>query len=265
MKKSAYLIGPCLGALHWEFMYFVPYIINLVKKDPKKTYIVLTRPSRFDLYGMYADIFVPLRIANDEFLERDCFTLKGFRDDEFKCLLRAFIDKYKPRYKIVDKIFPDITTFSYKVKWQFPISEMDYDFQPRIMNKKITNRFIRDHVGFIDGIDSEIKIDNYKLKHSSDFAAQVTNVSDNVKSTTLGCFIEAIKKVKFVIGNLQSDTSRLALLLKKPLITLNEQMTDDEISLINPFKTPVIRCDDVREGIKFYEDYLRSKKRGVGK
>ena len=265
MKESAYLIGPFLGSLHWEYMYFAPYIINLMKKESDRKFIIFTRKSRFDLYGSYADIFVPLRIVHDQDHLRDRFTLKGFRQDEFNALMRAFINKYKKRYKIIDKVFPDISYFSYKVKWQFPKSKMDYDFQPRVKNKEITDRLITDHNVFVDVVDSPVQSNDYKLKFAFDYIAQVTNLVDDVKSSTLGCFIEALKKVEFVIGNLKNDTSKLALLLKKPLITLNEEMTDDEISLINPFKTPVIKCDDVEEGIKIYENCFRPKECGIRK
>jgi len=266
MKQIAYLIGPFLGELRWEYYYFAPYIIHLMKKEPNRKFIIFTRRPRFDLYGSYADIFVPLRVVNDKPELRDKFKIQGFGMNEFNMLLRAYIDKYKKRYRIIDKIYPDISRFSYKVKWQFPRSEMDYNFQPRVANKELIDKFIKPHNVFIDQSNyvDPLNLDHYEVKHSSDLAAQVTNFVDDIKTSTLGCFIEALKTCQFVVGNLSSDNSRLALLLKKPIITLNEQLTDDEIHLINPLKTPVIKCNDVEEGIKIYEDYFRPTKCGTG-
>jgi len=258
MRRLAYLIGPFIGEFRWEYYHFAPYIIRRVKQDPKKIFVIFTRRSNFDLYGAYADVLVPLRIINDKPDFTNCFKVEGFGMNEFNMLLGEFIKKYKKRYNIIEKIYPDITRYNYKVKWQFPKSEMDYDFQPRKANKELVDRFITSNHVFIDQgmYVNPIRLDNYETKHSSDLAAQITNLVDTVKTSTLGCFIEALKTCKFVIGNLSSDSSRLALLLKKPLITLNEQLTDDEIHLINPLNTPVIRCNNVKEGLKIYEDYF---------
>jgi len=266
MKQYAYLIGPFLGELKWEYYHFAPYIIHLMKKDPDKKFIIFTRRSRFDLYGSYADIFVPLKVINDKPEFRNKFKIEGFEMKDFNMLLRAYIDKYKKRYKIIDKVYPDISRFSYKVKWQYPRSQMDYDFRPRTANKELTDRFVKPHHIFVDQSKyvNPIKLDHYETKHSSDLAAQVTNFVDDIKISTIGCFIEALKTCQLVIGNLSSDNSRLALLLKTPVIALNEQLTDDEIHLINPYNTPVIRCSNVKEGLKTYEDYFRLEKCGAG-
>ena len=258
MKESVYLIGPFLGELRWEYYYFIPHIIHLMKQESDKKFIIFTRRSRFDLYGSHADIFVPLKLKNDKPELRECFKIQGFEMTNFNILLAAYIDKYKKRYRITDRIYPDISRFLYKVKWQFPRSETDYDFKPRKGNKTLVDRFIKSKHVFIDQSRyvHAIHLDNYETKHSADLAYKITNFVDDKKTSTLGCFIEALKTCKFVIGNLSSDNSRLALLLKKPLIALNEQLTDDEIHLINPLNTPVIRCKTVEEGLKIYEDYF---------
>lgn len=263
MKPEAFLIGPFLGELQWEYMYFAPYVINLVKNNPKYYFVVFTRPSRFDLYGKYADIFVPLRIVYDKPELQNKFKLEGIGENDFNTLLRSYINKYKKRFKIIDKIYPDISTFMYKVKWQFPRSEMDYHFRAREQCSLIAKKYFNGNQVLIDDsveYSSDINIDNYNIKSFSDYAAQVTNLVNPTKGTTLGCFIEVIKRCEFVIGNLKSDTSRLALLLKKPLISINETLSDDSIHLINPYNTPVIKCNCVEEGIKIYEDNIRSTK-----
>lgn len=266
MKESAYLIGPFIGEFRWEYYYFAPYIIRLMKEDPERKFIVFTRRPRFDLYGAYADIFVPLKMINDKPEYGNRFKMNGFDMNRFNMLLKSYVGKYKKRYKIIDKVYPDISRFSYKVKWQFPRSEMDYDFQPRKQNRPLVERFVKSNQVFVDQSKYvlPIKLGHYDTKHSTDLQSQITNFVDDIQISVIGCFIEALKMCEFVIGNLYSDYSRLALLLKKPLITLNEQLTDDQIHLINPLNTPVIRCDNVKEGLKIYEDYFRLAECGAG-
>lgn len=268
MKKSAYLVGPFIGTLQWEYMYFAPYIINLMKNDPSKKFVVFTRSSRFDLYGSYADIFVPLKISYDRNHLQEGFTIKGFKQKDYESLMRAFIQKYKKRFKIVRKIiYPEISQFSYKVKWQFPKKEMDYDFNPRRVNKDIADKFVDGYNVFVnsstDNISKNLEVGEYKVKYSNEYINQVRDFVNDGRLSILGCFIEALKKVDFVVGNMSSDIARLAILLKKPVITINEQLTDDEISLINPFKIPIIKCDDIKKGLEVYEDNFRFKECGV--
>lgn len=261
MIPAAYLIGPIIGSLEWEYMYFAPYVIHLMKTHRKDKFIIFTRRSRFDLYGKRGDIFVPLKIPHDNKLTRDCFKLRGITEEDHKIYLDNFINYYQERFEIKDVIYPHIREYNYKVKWQFPKSKMDYDFLPRYKNSEIANHFMTGYECYVDTtsefIKDVIKIKNYKVKYSGDYAAQVTNFVDDVRSSTLGCVIEGLKRVDFVIGNLSSDTSRLAILLKKPLITINEQLSDDAINLINPYKVPIIRCDNVEEGVDIYENNIR--------
>lgn len=255
MKKLAYLVGPFIGELRWEYYYFVPYIIHLMKKEPHRAFIIFTRRHRFDLYGSYAEIFVPLKIINDSTKHQHMFKMNEFYMNEFGGLRKAFINKYKKRYKIIDEIYPDISEFLYKLKWQYPRSEMDYNFQPRKANKKLISMFVKPSYVFVDQSKHVpyMNIPNYEVLNLNDLLAQITKHIDGIKISTVGCYIEVLKKSQFVIGNLESDISRFALLLGKPLITLNEKLTDDEIHLINPRNTPVIRCNDVNDGLKIYE------------
>lgn len=255
MKKLAYLIGPFIGELRWEYYYFVPYIIHLMKKEPNRTFIIFTRTNRFDLYGSYAKIFVPLKIKNDSTEHQNKFKINDFGINDFNILRKAFVDKYKTRYKILDETFPDISRFLYKLKWQYPRSKMNYDFQPRKANKKLIDMFVESPCVFIDQSENVpyTNLYNYSTLNSNDLIGQITNYIDGINISSIGCFIETLKKSQFVVGNLDSDVSRFALLLGKPLITLNEKLTDDEIHLINPRNTPVIRCNNVNDGLKIYE------------
>ena len=75
--KSAMLFGPFIGSLSWELYYFVPYMIYMKKHNPAYETIVYTRSERFDLYGTYGDILVPLRIKNDRNCIQHRFTING--------------------------------------------------------------------------------------------------------------------------------------------------------------------------------------------
>lgn len=255
MKKQAVLVGPFMGELFWEYFYFAPYIIYLKKKTPSDVFVIFTRMHNFDLYGIYADVFVPLRLDEENVC---CFKKEDITNNDFLKMLGLFTNKFKDRFRIKDILYPDISSFYYKVKWQFPRSKMDYDFYPREGNKKLVDRFFHKKERIvIDASPKDVELfksKKYFVKTVFDLFCQVTNISDGVKTSTLGCYIEAIKRSEFVIGNLDNDVSRLAILLKKPLITINETKTDDEIHLMNPLNTPIIRCNSIKEGIDIYEN-----------
>jgi hypothetical protein len=103
----------------------------------------------------------------------------------------------------------------------------------------------------MNDVDFDIEIDHIKDLKVLKFK-YIDDIDDN--SSILGCLIESIKMCKCVIANMSSDAARLSLLLKTPVITINEEFTDDEIHLVNPYNTPVIRSSNIEEGIKIYED-----------
>ena len=257
LKIPVCLVGPFIGELSWEYFRFAPYIIHVMKANPTSRFIVFTRPDRFDFYGSYVDIFVPLNINNDRNENQSCFTIKEFPVNSYNSLIKSFVRKYREEYKIVEKIYPDIEGFSYKIKWQFPRSKMDYDFTPRTSNYDTVNIFMQDDSILLDcttNFTKDIDIQIPNLKKITDLSIQIEPFVKHPSISQWGCYIEAIKKCKYVIGNLSSDISRMSLLLKKPLITVNEQLSNDSIHLINPLETPIIKCIDVEEGIKIYED-----------
>ncbi len=247
MREKVFLVGPFIGELSWEFYQFAPYIIHLKKENPKAKFIIFTRPSRFDLYGIYADIFVPLKFSDDIKEKQHCFGVRGFSLDKYNILASSYKRQYREKFKIIEHICPDTSIFYYKLKWQYPRASMDYDFEPRKNNLEIAEKFVNSSDILID-----INGDLEKAKDVNDLILQFTDLIDK-KSSIVGCLIESIKLCKYVIGNLNSNSSRLALLLKKPLITINESLTDDEINLLNPYKTLVIRAPNIEEGVNFYE------------
>ena len=271
-KGKAYLFGPFVGEVDWEFYRFAPHSIYLKKQDPTIKIIVLTRKERFDLYGKYASILVPLNIKNENEYKSSAFGLIDYKTEYYYTIKKFFYEKYDKEYEIVDHFYPRINSWRRKIKWQLPRSQMDYDFLPRNDNIDIVNTLIGDYpeMTYVETKYSDELPKGYVNITSDDFVTKVVGKVDNIRSTYLGCIIVLLRRVKFVIGNLDSPIAHLALLLGIPLISVNEKRPDDSINLLNPLETMVIRCSTVEEGVKIYEDNFRSpkswswKQRGLG-
>jgi len=145
-RKDAVLLGPFVGELYWEVGRFAPLLPKMINKEYKKkdvTYIVLTRRERFDLYGKYADILVPLNIPND-YITRfpNCFRLDNFSIEQYNQVVKFFYNKYQKRYNILKHIYPDITKKHFLNKNQFHKSRMIFDYKPREENYDIVNNYL---------------------------------------------------------------------------------------------------------------------------
>jgi len=254
MKSDAILFGPFVGELCWEFYRFAPFAIYLKKKYPKCKLVVLTRPSRFDIYGQHADILVPLRLKNDQDLERDSFKLVGYREENYYRIAKYFKNKFKKRYNIAKHYYPDVRMWRYKVKWQFPRDEMDYDFLPRYKNNELAKRAFINNKGIFDTLALNRHIKHKDMIDSVDLVARLTNFVDDINSTTFGGIIDCVKLAKYVVGDIRYDISHLAVLLGIPLIHVGTHIREDFIKLLNPNNTPIILCDSVKQGIETYED-----------
>lgn len=255
-RNKVFLVGPFIGELSWEFYRFAPYIIHLKKENPTKKIIVFTRPSRFDLYGVYADILVPLKLINDDREKQIGFTIEGFTGTSYSLLSKAFTTKYRKRFKVIDHIHPDISRFYYKLKWQYPRSLMDYDFKPRIANSKYVEKY-SDRIVFYNDLNERDSscLKEYDVQFSSVFFEETTlTQQDGHNITYLGCLIELIRKCKFVVSSFDSYIAHLSLLLKTPVIIPVINTPIDAVKLCNPFKTPFIICKDTQTGVEYYEN-----------
>ena len=253
MKDRAILVGPFIGELCWEFFRFAPYAIYLKKKSMRTKLIVLTRESRFDLYGQYTDVFVPLRLKCDNELKREGFKLNGYEEENYYAVSKYFKEKFKKKYSIIRHIYPDIRLWRYKVKWQFPRQNMNYDFKPREKNIGIARRSMEQNYSILDISATKKIIEKEGILNSGALACRITNFCGQ-GSSTLGCFIESIRLCKYVIGNIKSDISHLALLLGVPLINVGDPISDDFIKIINPLNTQIIFSNTIEEGIETYEN-----------
>jgi hypothetical protein len=257
MKNRAYLIGPFIGELDWEMYRFAPYAIHLKKKNPDIKLIVYTRSTRFDLYGKFADILIPLYLKNE--YKQLNFGMKKIRLKDYELLQGYFIKKYQKKFEVVKHLAPDIDVWRNRIRWQYPRSKMDYNFQPRNDNLEVIDLFIdSDKNVFVANEDNDIRRGLFVREYSPVmyhwFKDVVSNSKSNLRTSFIGCLMFYLKECKFVVSNMSSSVAKLALLMKIPVISINETMTYDSINLLNPFNTTVINCGDIDEGIDIYEN-----------
>lgn len=143
---KAILFGPFVGELYWEFARFapmLPYMKNRKYKNQDVTFIVLTRKERFDLYGRYADILVPLKIPGDyKDKQPNCFRLNNLPHSEYQDYAKKFNQVYKGRYKIIDHIYPDVSKAQFVNKSQYSRTNMIFNYQPRKENYVLVENYL---------------------------------------------------------------------------------------------------------------------------
>jgi len=246
MKDKAYLFGPFIGEASWEFYRFAPFAIYLKKKHPDIKLIVLTRPSRFDLYGSYADLLINLDIEDDIFEDQKCFKSNSISINRYYKTANMFKRKYQRLYTIEGHFYPDIKQYRYKLKWQFTRTMMDYDFKPRKTNEKFIGKYTRSILVDLSWVEDD-DFKNYLINEVNKNVSLYINYEDIMNNNTYnenvslyGTSILLLKKMQLVIGNIKnSDITKLALLLKIPVITINEELNEESVSLLNPFKTKI--------------------------
>jgi hypothetical protein len=145
-KQKAILLGPFVGELYWECGRFAPLLPNMVLhkyKGQDIKYIVFTREDRFDLYGKFADILVPLRIEGDYINKKpECYRLIGLKNKEYNLIAKKFYNQYKDRYNIVKHIYPDVTKPAYTNKNQYHKSVLSYVYKPRKENYRLVDEYL---------------------------------------------------------------------------------------------------------------------------
>lgn len=265
-RPKAFLVGPFVGELSWEFYRFAPYIIKLKKENPTSLFVIFTRFSRFDLYGKYANVFVPLRVSGENFVE-DGFGLNGLTGKSYEKIALKFYSRYAKRFNVISHIYPRIASWRRRVKWQFPRDQMNFDFRPRDLNEKVVLSFIKEfrYRKKLVLINSKYQYQDIENIKGMGFIPVFENLFNDYITkrlvgesgfTLIGCLIELIKQCEFVVGNIDLPSPHLSLLLKTPVISVKEKATEDEINLLNPLDTPLIRCSNVEEGCERYENYI---------
>ena len=145
-KQDVVLMGPFVGEFYWEAGRFAPMLPAMKSRKYKGRdvkYVVFTRPDRFDLYGKYADILVPLRIEGDYDTKMpECFRLIGFDKISVEKLAQKLKSKYNGDYNIIRHIYPDVAKGRFVNKNQYPSNLMMYKYAPRDENYTLVNKFL---------------------------------------------------------------------------------------------------------------------------
>jgi hypothetical protein len=145
-KQKAILMGPFVGELYWEAGRFAPILPNMIMNQYKGQgikYIVLTREDRFDLYGKFADILVPLRIEGDYVKKKpECFRLIGLDNDRYQDIAKKFRDQYSERFKIIKHLYPDIKKPAFTNKNQYHNSILTHVYKPRQENYDLVEQYL---------------------------------------------------------------------------------------------------------------------------
>ena len=145
-KQNVVLMGPFVGEFYWEAGRFAPMLPAMRAREYKGRdvkFVVFTRPERFDLYGKFADILIPLRIEGDyQTRMPECFRLIGFDKPEVEKLAQKFKSKYNGNYKILNHIYPDVQKGKFVNKNQFPRKRMLFNYSPREENYTLVDQFL---------------------------------------------------------------------------------------------------------------------------
>lgn len=146
--EEAVLIGPYVGELFWELFRFYPVVPFRKqqynnKKGKNVKFIVYTRPDRFDIYGKFADVLIPLELPEKyENCTQDCHGLRQFPTEEYEKLATKFKAKYREKYKILEHIYPKVEKKQFQNKNQIKPKEKRYKYKPRNENFQIVDNQI---------------------------------------------------------------------------------------------------------------------------
>jgi len=146
-KQDVVLMGPFVGEFYWEAGRFAPMLPAMRTRQYKKRnvkYVVFTREERFDLYGKYADILIPLRIDGDYDTKMpECFRLIGFGKPKVDELAAKFKKKYtNEKYNIIKHVYPNVAKGKFVNKNQFSRNLMLYKYAPRDENYTLVDQFL---------------------------------------------------------------------------------------------------------------------------
>jgi len=279
MKEKILLAGPCLGELWWEFERFAPYVFwrkrELEQQHGKIMVSCLTRRDRFDIWGMNADILVPLDIPGDgTTYKQDCFRLTNFPIARYNLLLENFRKHYS-NYEILEHIYPKIDDKEFLNKNQFPRDKKLYDFIPRESNKQLINKYLRTEkpivtlaprfrVGFsrnwpywsklYDLIAQSKDLKDYSfvicgkvldyIPDKRDRFYDINKIKLDGSSSLIGVTIELLKKSILTVGS-QSSIPNISLLLGTPTLEWGDQKKFHSVDY-NVRNTPVTFIEDMK-------------------
>jgi len=283
-KPKAILLGPVIGELGWEFQRFAPMLPFMKTKKYKKqniTYIILTRKDRFDLYGKYANILVPLNIEGDyDKYMPNCFRLNNFPKMHYEKIVKNFYNKYAKQYNIIRHVYPKLIKNQFLNKGQFSLKEMVFNFSPREENVRLVNEYIsndkkivvlapRYRKGFRRNWnqwqDLYNKISKSKMAEKFNFVVcgkpgeyvpdeqdrflDINKITLNLESSLVGLLLATMKRSSFTCGS-QSAIPNLSLLMGVKSLQWGHQKKLHTI-VYNIKNTPVKFLEDRKYNISY--------------
>lgn len=280
VKEKAILAGPCYGELFWEFFRFAPYVFNVKKQYPQHKLIVATRPDRNDIYGKWADKFLPFYPPSDNCFA-DCFKMYGVNERTMQAIENKYLESITQLFDIDFILKPDVSPKQFSNKDQFPMNSRCFDYQPRCKNKEIVDEFIgpdkrpiiviapRFRKGFkrnwkhweslYDLICYNKLHKNFNfvicgkpgeyIKEISGQFGDLNNIDFplGVNYSLMGCTIELLKRAVLTIGS-QSAIPNISLLMGTPVLQWGNQK-DLHSKTYNIYKTPVHFIEDMEFSI----------------
>jgi len=142
-NKNVIVAGPCYGELFWEFFRFAPYVFKVAKDHPNLKLIVCTRPERYDIYGDWADEFIPFNVPQikGKNLLPDCFRLIDFpTKDRIELEMRLLHRIVENNYQIQYYFKPQLSNNQFCNKDQFPMSHRLFEYKVRSKNLEVVNK-----------------------------------------------------------------------------------------------------------------------------
>jgi hypothetical protein len=273
MKERAILFGPFIGELGWEILRFSPLVPYHKKHNPDAKIVVLTRPDRFDLYGEYVDILVPLNI--DGKYKADCYRAIGFPMEEYKQLIDRLYNQFSKKFNIITHIFPNISGKNFANKNQYPQKQMKYKWKPRLANGEAIKNYISNDKQsivlaprFRDGLrrnwphwkelyDLISNHDIYKkynfiicgkppdyIQDEKNRFYDINKIKLNSEISTIGLTIEAIKRSILTVGS-QSGIPNLSMMMGIPILSWGHQKSLHTVTY-NIKKTKTYFLDDMK-------------------
>lgn len=242
-KKKVILAGPFVGDPKWECLYFCGFILFLVL-NKKFGLIVCTRPDRFDLYGEYADILVPLEIQENK-LSFEGFADKSMSTSEYHTYARKFRSYYQMKFNVIKHIYPEVSDFSSRIKWQFPRYQVNYLFRPRKKCYRKVQHLLSDTNVFVSS-KYDFTSDQFNTITSDDLSFDF-----DFTFSYLGCLIEVLRECMFSICDITSIEAQISLLMGVPVIS-TEVISDEQLCLINPNNTLAIMQNNVDKGVDYF-------------
>lgn len=295
VMSDAVLLGPFVGELYWEFARFapmLPYLKNKKYKDKDVKFVVLTRKERFDLYGRYADILIPLNIPGDYEggKQPNCFRLNELPHSEYQDYATKFMQLYKKRFNILEHIYPDVSKAQFVNKHQYSRKDMIFDYQPRkenydlvesylpedkpivVISPRYRNGFKRNWNGWIDfynklALDKSLlnkfnfiicgKQDEYIPDPKHRFY-DMNDIEIGENSSLVGLLLVIMEKAFFTFGS-QSAIPNISLIYKKEVLSFGCQK-HLHTKTYNIKNTPITFFDDKQYNIPVDKVYHELKK-----